>query len=203
MKKMVNWNEKLWDWMQKLRDGGHVAKGFATDPKQLVHLLEEQSPWLAKKLLSLASGVVEPHLLGRGLKIEEWTGERVGLKLPHRPLRKMTSAELSVTSLVGMGEFAMRLYWDRYIDLVHCQLEIKKTELELTHPVRRGVCARLELTHSVREQLLFEMNRLGGVDCELQVLLLSEKGQKLGHIHFSLALRGLKGLPPAGPSLSR
>jgi hypothetical protein len=98
------------------------------NPRILGQFIEQRSPWLNRQLLSAASNISEPFLVGMGLKVEKLNEESIEVTLPAVWKNRAQNSRVHVAALITLGEFASRLFWEHHLDLRSTELEAEKIE---------------------------------------------------------------------------
>ncbi len=107
----------------------HWLKNLRQNSIKLGAYLEDLHPDLARHFMGYASEVVEPHAVGMGLKLEEWSDERLSLRLPGRWRNRNAQGRISLGALGSATEVGLRLFWSRHLEAFGGQLQIQEMHL--------------------------------------------------------------------------
>lgn len=157
-------------------------------PEHLAHRLEAIHPNLAKHTLSYASRLAEWSLLGTSYVLEEWTDERVGLRL--KPL--------TLGNVVSACEFMVKALLGRHFPLASEAVHFRRAEVEVLSGLDVTLQLRFELVAGEREAWLSEAQKKGQAHRELKVSAWSEQGRRLGEVLLEASMIHRPLLPPGG-----
>ena len=139
-----------------------LLKNVLQNPRQLGDLLEEQVPWLnetvKREILSAASKLADPYLVGMGVRILNLNEERAEIKLPHNWKNSQNiGGSVHVGALCTVSELASRLLWEKHLPPALTSAQIQRLEANFLRPAVRDVRAICHLPESDREALLFKL----------------------------------------------
>lgn len=152
----------------------------------------------AARLLSLASQVLQPVFAGSGMQIRQLDDRRIWVSLPFDLRNRVDEGDISIGRLSQLGEFTLRSYLERHVDLQFHQLQFLKLEVELEQPVFGEVWARFEWPEAELEEWLQQTRQQRQTEREFVLMLLSHREQRVGQVRAQvaiasqLALNGLK-----------
>ncbi len=173
------------------------------EPRLWPSLLVAAPESLSRRLLSLASGIYDPHLFAKRLQVERWTDQEVGLILKGSAWAGSLGAPVTpISSVTALTELSLRLQWD-WQARVRSPLEpmqIEKMDWEFLRPLDGTLKSRYRVEPAYRDQILFDLQRSGHAVCEGVVHFLDESEQMVAHVSFKAQFVGRAALP-APPAL--
>jgi hypothetical protein len=169
---------------------------IASSPSRWIYLLESKPGWVSKTALGVVSGIYDPKLLLKGIKVHEWTADRVGLELGSSRFQRLLSRSHHISDITAVAELCLRLYWSRYLPSESMGFTVQSMQWDGSNSSNDGQL-HIRYGHSQieRDQLLFELSHQGEKVIETSVLVLNANEVRVGSFHFTLKFSGLLGLP--------
>ncbi|NQZ00130.1 MAG: hypothetical protein HRT45_05615 [Bdellovibrionales bacterium] len=168
---------------------------LASSPSRWIYLLESKPGWLSKTALSVVSGVYDPKLLLKGVRVHEWTHDRVGLTLGSNKVQRWASNQHNISDMTAAAELCLQLYWNRYMSSDSLSFQVESMQWDGSSKNDGQLHFRYGHPQIERDQLLFELAHRGSIDLETSVLVLNSNEVRVGTFHFTLKFTGLLGLP--------
>ncbi len=187
--------EKALQLLRTLESHRGVLEFYMKHPQRLLFLLDVAPQWASRKILSLASGVVDPHLFAKGLVVEDWSPTQVGVALPNRWIHRWGGKAENLSHVFSMAQLSLRLYWEWQQGLDAEPMEIKQFNWESLQRGAGGLKARYRVEPEARDQILFFLQRDGHMEFDVEVLILDHREVIIGVIRGFIALKGPKYLP--------
>lgn len=131
------------------------VQDLLNNPRKVTALLEEKSPRLSRELLSVASNITDPFVVGMGLQITKLQDDLVEVSLPQRWKNLAEGGEFHTGALCTLAEFTSKVYWSRHAASSHKR--VQKIEAQILQPARGNLIARYSLSSSEREGFLFKL----------------------------------------------
>ena len=181
--------------LQTLESRKGLLEHYVRHPQKLLFLLDMAPPWVSRKVLSLASGVVDPHLLAKGLEVEDWSSTQVGVTLPDRWINRWGGGTENLSNIFSMVQLCLRLYWEWQQGVDAEPIEINQLNWESLQNGTGGLKARYRVEPTARDQTLFFLQRDGRVELEVEVLILDQRELIIGAVRGCIVLKGPKYLP--------
>lgn len=179
--------------LQVLDSRKGLVKYYLKNPQKLLFLLDIAPAWVSKKILSLASGVVDPHLLAKGLKVDEWSSTQVGLSLPDRWINRWGRQSENLSNVFSMVQLSLRLYWEWQQGLDGGEpLEINQLQWESLQSGAGGLKTRYRVEPGARDQALFYLQRDGEIELDVEVLVLDRREIIIGVVRGQIVMKGPK-----------
>lgn len=160
-----------------------------------LYLLESAPPPVAKVALSFASGLMDPYFVGKGVKVEEWSPNQVGLFLPDRRWTKGIHGEIPSSVIMSLATVTFRLYWEWQLGAGGNRVLIQEVNWRRTANPFGALRTRYEVPSVDRDQILFQVQSQGRSDFTARINGLSDSGQLIGEIEIQARLEGPKALP--------
>lgn len=187
--------EKILQTLQAIESRRGLVEHYVKRPQKLLFLLDFTPPWLSRRILSLASGVVDPHLFAKGLEVEDWSATQVGVCLPDRWINRWGGGTENLSNIFSMVQLCLRLYWEWQQGVHGEPIEINELNWESLQNGAGGLKARYRVEPGARDQSLFFLQRDGQVKLDFEVLILDQRELIIGVVRGCIALNGPKYLP--------
>ena len=164
-------------------------KNLVRHPRSLGNWIEEKSPWLNRRFLGVASNILEPFLVGMGLKVERLGEEVSEVSMPGSWRNQGGGGINHTAALVALGEFTVRLFWEYHLDVRHNEIETSRVEMRtLVKPVG-DMKAVFRLPVAEREAILHHIRSEGVSTVETQTLIYDTQGRLIAEVEIEWALR--------------
>ncbi len=128
-----------------------------SNPQKVAALIEEKSPRLSRELLSVASNITDPFVVGMGLQISKLEEDLVEVTLPQRWKNLTDSGDFHTGALCTLAEFTSKVYWDRHLSALATRRRVRRLEAQILQSPRGSLVARYSLSSSEREAFLFKL----------------------------------------------
>jgi acyl-coenzyme A thioesterase PaaI-like protein len=165
------------------------VKNVARQPRSVGTWIEAKSPWLNRQFLSAASNLIEPFLVGMGLKVERLGEEIVEVSMPGFWRNQGEGGVIHTGALVSLGEFAMRLYWEYHLDVRRNEMQSKRVQMRLLVRPQGDMKAVFRLPVSEREEILHRLRAEGSATIETQTMIYDTKGRLIAEVEVDWELR--------------
>lgn len=165
------------------------VKNVARHPRSIGSWIETKSPWLNRQFLSAASNLIEPFLVGMGLKVERLGEEVVEVSMPGSWRNQGEGGVNHTGALVSLGEFAMRLYWEYHLDVRRNEMQTKRVQMRILVRPHGDMKAVFRLPVGEREEILHRMRADGFAVIETQTLIYDTKGRLVAEVEVDWELR--------------
>lgn len=143
---------------------GHVSGGLQSqihdlmnNPQKISALIEEKSPRLSRELLSVASNITDPFVVGMGLQISKLEEDLVEVTLPQRWKNLSESGDFHTGALCTLAEFTSKVYWDRHLSSQAAWRRVKRLDAQILQSPRGNLISRYSLSSAEREAFLFKL----------------------------------------------
>ena len=127
------------------------------NPQKLGAMIEEKSPRLSRELLSVASNITDPFVIGMGLHISKLEEDLVEVTLPQRWKNLAEGGEFHTGALCTLAEFTSKVYWDRHLSAMAARRRVRRIEAQILQVARGNLIARYSLSSAEREAFLFKL----------------------------------------------
>ena len=127
------------------------------NPQKVAALIEEKSPRLSRELLSVASNMTDPFVVGMGLQISKLEEDLVEVTLPQRWKNLTDSGDFHTGALCTLAEFTSKIYWDRHLSSSAARRRVRKLDAQILQTPRGNLVARYSLSSSEREAFMFKL----------------------------------------------
>jgi hypothetical protein len=178
--------------------GSHLVRYISQEdwwrPQNLSQEIETVSPWLARQVLSYASGIISPNLIGRGIRLTCWQDDKLELQVPFRWNNCNESREVALGVVGAAAEYALGLYWSRHLDRRLSQVQIQRQNIEVMQPLKQDLVLRFALDSAERERWLFQLRRDGHFTADLQMQVYSTEQILLARVSLNLRIEQQKTL---------
>ncbi|MEO0337388.1 MAG: hypothetical protein AAF202_13415, partial [Pseudomonadota bacterium] len=139
---------------------------IAISPSRWIYMLESRPGWLSKTALGVVSGVYDPKLILKGVRVHEWTTDRVGLILGSSRAKKWLSNTHNVSDLTAAAELCLRLYWNRFLPSEETGFSVQSMQWDGSSRNDGQLHFRYGHRQVERDQLLFELSHIGEKELE-------------------------------------
>lgn len=144
---------------------------FAKRPRALSSWIESKSPWLNRQFLTAASNLIEPFLVGMGLRVERIGEESVEVSMPDIWRNQGEGGSIHTGAIVSLGEFTTRLYWEYHLDVRRSEMRteavrmraIAKSNGSLRAVFRMPVSEREVIQHRLRAESRVTIETLASI----------------------------------------
>lgn len=188
-------------WLRSASRLVNQQRSLWTDPYRIAYRLEEISPWLARRYLSISSNWISPHRLGMGLTIENNSDTHTQIHLPSSWKNLDQYGRIHAGALVTVAEHCLFTFWDRHIDPAFSALELVEMKFEFFKQPFTDIYATLQMSEAEVEAILYRLRNQGKTVEDIEVKLYSSTKLLVANIHFKLRLLSVKALP-LGPDQS-
>ena len=165
------------------------VRQFAKHPRSIGNLLEAKSPWLNRQFLGVASNLIEPFLVGMGLKVERLGEEVVEVKMPGMWRNQGDGGDIHNGALLSLGEFAVRLFWEYHLDVRRNEIQTKRVQLRTLVRATGDMKAVFRLPVSEREAILHRIRADGFASIETQTFIYDPNGRLVAEVEVDWELR--------------
>ena len=159
-----------------------------------LYLLDSAPPKVARAGLSLASGLMDPYFVGKGLKVEEWNPQQVGLYLPDRRITKGIQAQIPPSVILSLASLNFRLFWEWQLGPGKNKITLEEMNWKQIQPKYDSLRTRYEVPSQERDQLLFQVQAEGATEFEARINVLNGSNHLVGEVEFKARLEGPKAL---------
>jgi len=188
--------QKTQAWIEYLLAHRSVFQQLWARPRKWVYLVDMVPEKWAKSILGFASGVYDPHLLGKGLVVEVWEPTRVGLKLSKKALIKEWFDLKGATNGTALSELALRLYWEWQMGPGSFEFHVDEIQWKKLQEGVSPLKARYHVDSHLRDQYLFQLQSEGLAIFEAEVNLLDEEDRIVNRVTAQIKLVGPRGFLP-------
>ena len=161
-------------------------KDVIQNPRRLSTLLEEKSPWLGeqvrKEILTAASNLSDPFLVGMGLKVLKMSEDSIEVGLPQRWKNSEGSGAIHVGALCTAAEFTSRVYWERHLSPTWCESRVVNIQANFLRPALRDTKAVYHVGDTEREALLFQVRSEKSINFESLVAVYDSEKQLISEV---------------------
>jgi acyl-coenzyme A thioesterase PaaI-like protein len=165
------------------------VKSVARHPRSVGSWIEAKSPWLNRQFLSAASNLIEPFLVGMGLKVERLGEEVVEVSMPGFWRNQGEGGVNHTGALISLGEFATRLYWEYHLDVRRNEMQTKRVQMRVLVRPQGDMKAVFRLPVSEREEILHRLRAGGVAEIETQTMIYDTKGRLIAEVEVEWELR--------------
>ncbi len=191
--KYKEWVSEISRWVKKT--GGELVH-----PYEVAHLIDEVSPWLSKKWISISGDFLAPHRLGMGLKVRQRSHTQIELVLPARWKNRSQSGRVHPGAMVTLAQECLEIFWSGHVNPINTQMEIGEFNGRFFQPVFGEVRARFHIKESELEENLFELKKNRFVQLLNEVEIFSSQDQLLALVSCKILLQKQGALPPSSSS---
>ena len=190
-------NEKILGELKQLADQVRKAspglveevRQLARHPRSLGQWIEAKSPWLNRRFLGVASNLIEPFLVGMGLKVDRLGEEVVEVSMPGSWRNQGEGGTNHTGALVSLGEFAVRLYWEFHLDVRRNEIQTKRVQMRVLVRPTGDMKGVFRLPVSEREAILHRLRSDGIATAETQTLVYDKAGRLVAEVEVDWELR--------------
>ncbi len=186
-------------WLKTLRES----------PFTLGSYLEDLHPDLARHFVSYASELMEPQVVGMGLRLEEWSDQRLSLLLPGRWKNRNAEGRTSLGVLASATEMGLRLFWQRHLfglggDLHFSELRVRWLEGQRVFP-GENLNLRIEASALGVDEVLVSSQAQGpsqgqALECSWTLPWFNPRQQQVAEVEVVAQVKLLAALPAASTS---
>jgi hypothetical protein len=180
----------------KLEDLRHIAerlremspglveeiKAVIRHPRLISARIEERSPWLSRRFLGVASNVIEPFLVGMGLRVERLEEELVEVFLPGWWRNQGEAGAIHTGALAALGEFTSRLFWEHHLDLRRSEASVTSLQVRPLMRAKGDLRALVRYEISEREAALHRLRRDKVAVVESQAAIYDSQGRLVAQV---------------------
>lgn len=130
---------------------------WINNPQKVAALIEEKSPRLSRELLSVASNITDPFVVGMGLQISKLEEDLVEVVLPQRWKNLADGGEYHKGALCTLAEFTSKLYWNRHLNALAARGKVRRLEANFLQQGKGNLVAKYSLSSAEREAFLFRL----------------------------------------------
>lgn len=161
---------------------------IARHPRALGARLDARSAWLNRKFLSAASNVVEPFLVGMGLRVESLGEEAIEVVLPGWWRNQTEGGALHVGALTTAGEFASRLYWEHHLDLGRSELTARELNSKVFGRPSGDVKVVFRMPVAQREAVFHRLRSEGSTEVVSVTAIYDQSGRLAAEVEVTWRL---------------
>lgn len=172
-----------------------ILREAARHPRSLGQLVENRNPKLAKTFISYASELMEPQLLGLGIRVKKSTDELILAQLPYTWRNKDSQGFIKVTSVLALVEFVVKLFWEKHLDSSQLKIRVVGVEIDFDKlPIGDIFC---QMTMPIHDRELVEYSLLSQGQHQLihTVLLFGDNHTQCSNLDLRICLEYSKALP--------
>lgn len=200
---------------QKLERGFHELKGvaermkkrapglaedlrlFVRHPRVLASWIEDRSPWLSRRLMSAASNLAEPFMIGMGLRVDKLGEDFIEVAMPGNWRNQGEGGVIHTAALTALGESAARMYWEHHLDLRDAEVESKRAEVRILVRPEGEMRGVFRLPEADREAILHQLRSKETISVETQTLIYDKNGRLIAEVDVDWRLRRQLALGPS------
>lgn len=170
------------------------TRGIRLSAADLAALVEDLVPAASRTALDGALDYLRPFTAGLGFRVARLSDTQIELVVPAREKNRDAAGRLHESILTAAGIEAAKLLWTRHAPLGDFEIQILSMTLEIHHPPRTELRARLELPETVRENALAQIRREREAKSELALRFVGADDQSIADMTLHLKLRHVPGL---------
>lgn len=178
----LSWRELAGSLVERLPELRHSLRQSLRHPRQFGTWLEEHNPWLSRQVLSAASNLADPYLVGMGLTIERLDENGVDVRMPDRWRNRGEGGAAHVGALTTLAEFASRVYWERNLNLNRHDMHVVQLTAQFLAPADGDIRAVMGFSEGEREAALFRFRAEGEVVVPAEVKIFESQGRLIADI---------------------
>jgi hypothetical protein len=158
---------------------------IARHPRALGLHIDEKSPWLSRRFLGAASNLLEPFLLGMGLRVERLEDEMSEVSMPGYLRNQGDGGGIHPAALCALGEFTTRLFWEHHLDLRHSEMVLEQIDSRMLAQARGDMRALFRTTTASREEVLHRLRLNSAVQVQSLATIYDVNGRLVSEIEVS------------------
>lgn len=200
------------DWLaqtKKIAEHVHLenvvedVRTLAKRPRAISSWIETKSPWLNRQFLTAASNLIEPFLVGMGLRVEKIGEESVEVSMPDIWRNQGENGSIHTGAIVSLGEFTTRLYWEYHLDVRRSEMRTEAIRMRSISKSTGSLKAVFRMSVSEREAILHRMRAQGRADVETLASVYDRSGRLVAEVEVDWELWRPLALNPGSADTSK
>jgi uncharacterized protein DUF4442 len=168
------------------------------DYRRPLFQIEQWSPRLARRIWSLTSFLEVPLTLALGLKVNRLSDLDAEVEVPLNRLTRNESGEIHTSALLGAGEFAAKILWQRHLRRGFEEMHLVSIHGRFFKGAESAVKVRTQLHEGERERVLRKIHSGDNTEFDMPLIYIDKKDQHVASVNCVWSFKPLK--PPAlGP----
>lgn len=159
------------------------------DPLAVSYLVEDKNPQVAKRIISYASQIWEPQSAGMGLRLKVWEDQKVVMQLPYRWRNRNRAGDVTLSSLTGASEVAMRLFFERHLDPESYAIHVQSATVTCFESLKEDLFLQVEVATQDLEDWLFKVQHAKDLHVEMEVPIFSEGGRRTALVQLGVYIK--------------
>lgn len=160
--------------------------------------LEQISPYLARKFLSLTQYRFVPVVATMGLEVKNISDLNVEIGIPFSRQNRDEHGVISNVVIWAAGDYCCRAFLSRHLPALSYELNLSNGKIIFTNKADSSCRAQIKVVESEREVLLRKFNSGQSATWEVIVKILNSKDQQVGDLQLNWDI-----VPKFSPSLPR